>query len=62
MTYMEQLHFEIEVQNFLDALMPDTIEELEEISEDLHRAVENAIEDYINDNDELDYNNYNPEY
>lgn len=62
MTYLDQLHIEIVIDDLLEALAPNSTLECEEIAESLHTAVENSIKDYIDGNDELDYNDYDPVY
>lgn len=62
MTYLDQLHIEIAIDDLLEALAPNSTLECEEIAESLHIAVENSIKDYIDSNDELDYNDYDPVY
>lgn len=62
MTYMDQLHVEIFIGDFLESLDIKSIEDVEDIYKSLHEAVDNAIYDYIDDNDELDYADYNPGY
>lgn len=62
MTYMDQLHVEIFIGDFLESLDIKSIKDVEDIYKNLHEAVDNAIYGYIDDNDELDYADYNPGY
>lgn len=59
---MDQLHVEIFIGDFLESLDIKSIEDVEDIYKSLHEAVDNAIYGYIDDNDELDYADYNPGY
>ena len=62
MTYMDQLHFELAIGDFLEGLGPESCKELEDISETLHIALENAIQDYISDDESLNIEDYTPNY
>ena len=62
MTYMDQLHFEILIGDFLEEIKPESCKDLEDISEALHIALENAIQDYINDNKSLNIEDYSSNY
>ena len=62
MTYMDQLHFELAIYDFLAEVKPESCKDLEDISETLHIALENAIQDYITDDESLNIEDYSPIY
>lgn len=62
MTYMDQVHFELVVYDFLEEVKPKSCKDLEDISENLHIALENTIQDYINDDESLNIEDYSPNY
>jgi hypothetical protein len=45
-----------------DLAKPKSCKDLEELAEDLHERVEMAIEDYINDSDNLNIDDYEGAY
>lgn len=58
--YGNTLNFEIYVADLIEAMGPETIEEMEEISEALHNSLEIGIRDYLDCDDILDYDDYIP--
>lgn len=58
--YMKSIDFEIFVADFIEDLKPKTIDEIEDIAENLHSALEVGIQDYIDTKDDFDYDDYDP--
>ena len=58
--YMKSIEFEIFVAEFIEDLKPKTIDEMEDIAENLHSALEVGIQDYIDAKDDFDYDDYDP--
>lgn len=58
--YMKSIDFEIFVADFIEDLKPKTIDEIEDIAEGLHNALEVGIKDYIDAKDDFDYDDYDP--
>ena len=50
MNFNDVLNFEIVVGDLAEDEKPQTVEELEHLSSQLHESVENAIEAYASDN------------
>jgi hypothetical protein len=60
--YNKTINFEIYVAEFIAELEPETIEDLEKISEMLHDSLEIGIRDFIESKDNFNYEDYTPYY
>lgn len=58
----EGFEFDIYVMDLCDKVKPLTCQNLSSLSEELHERIENAIQDYIHDSDELDIDDYEANY
>lgn len=62
MTLNDWLSFEIYIMDLCEAENPKSCEDLEDFADEIHQRVENAIQDYIRDDDDLDVLDYDPRY
>lgn len=62
LSYKDGLNFDIYIMDLCDLAKPKSCKDLEELAEDLHERVEMAIEDYINDSDNLNIDDYEGGY
>lgn len=60
--YKDALSFEIYVMDLVDAIKPESAEEMEGISNELHQCVENAILDSLEDEAYDFAEDYEPQY
>lgn len=59
--YMKSIDFEIFVAEFIEDLKPETMDDIQDIAEDLHNALEIGIKDYIeSEEDRFNYDDYDP--
>lgn len=56
------LNFEIYVMTLCEESKPKTEKDLEDLAEELHQRIEIAVEDFINESDQLDIENYEGQY
>ena len=56
--YFVGIEFELYIMDLLESMNPTTVKELEMLSDDFHSRIEVAINDHIEEHDELqDYDN-----
>ena len=55
-------NFEIYVMTLCEEIKPKTEKDLEELAEELHQRIAIAVEDFINESDQLDIENYEGQY
>lgn len=58
----ELLQFEIAVMDLCEEMKVDNAHDLEELSYRLHQCIELAITDYINDDENLDIDDYEEQF
>ncbi len=56
------LDFEIMIMDMCDSINPKTCEDLEYLADSLHQSIEVAIQDYIEDSENLNIDDYNSNY
>ena len=62
MGYKDGLSFDIYVYALCENLRPESCKDLEKLAQDLHERIEMAIEDFINDSDNLNIDDYDNQY
>ena len=60
--YKETLSFEIYIAELIESLKPKTEKDVEKIVDELHQSIEVAASDYIDDDEKLSLDNYDPQY
>jgi len=62
MTYKDGLSLEIYIMDLCEALKPKSCADLENFADEVHQHVEIAIQDYIDDDENLKLDDYDPRY
>ena len=62
LSWKDGLSFEICVSDLCESIKPESCKDLEKLSEDLHQRIEVAIEDFINDSENLNIDDYESQY
>ena len=62
LSFKDGLSFDIYIIDLCEKSKPKSCEDLEELSQDMHKRIEMAIEDYIDDSDEFNRDDYNNQY
>lgn len=62
LNYKDGLSFDIYIMDLCEIQKPKTCKDLEELSGDLHERIECAIQDYIDDDETLNIEDYDPSY